>query len=149
MNNHQQMDNHNKHQGHDEHSEHDHDKHNGHDIHEHDAHAGHEHDAHHGEHGGHGGHGEHDHDHSLGHAHHLGNIKRRFIISLILSIPIFLFSSFMGREFFFTIRFIGSDWINLIFATALFFYGGMPFLRGAKMELSEKSPGMMTLISLG
>ncbi len=118
----------------------------------HDQHAAHDshnsHAAHdgHGEHGGHGGHGG---GPQLGHGHHLGNIKRRFIISLILSIPIFLFATFMGREFFFTITFPGSDWIVLVFATALYFYGGSPFLKGAKMELQDKSPAMMTLITLG
>lgn len=118
----------------------------------HDQHAAHDshnsHAAHdgHGEHGGHGGHGG---GPQLGHGHHLGNIKRRFIISLILSIPIFLFATFMGREFFFTLTFPGSDWIVLVFATALYFYGGSPFLKGAKMELQDKSPAMMTLITLG
>lgn len=101
----------------------------------HDAGAGHDHD--------------HDHGHELGHAHHLGNIKLRLIISLLLSIPIFFFAPFMGREFFFTITFPGSDWIALVFATALYFYGGLPFLKGAKMELDHKNPAMMTLITLG
>lgn len=97
-----------------------------------------EHDVH----DSHGGHG-------LGHGHHLGNIKRRFIIALILSLPIFFFAPFMGREFFFTFSFPGSDWIVLALATALYFYGGSPFLKGAKMELQNKSPAMMTLITLG
>ncbi|NLC25957.1 MAG: cadmium-translocating P-type ATPase [Fastidiosipila sp.] len=114
----------------------------------HDQHAAHDTNAAHNSHAAHDGHGGHG-GPQLGHGHHLGNIKRRFIISLILSIPIFLFATFMGREFFFTLTFPGSDWIVLVFATALYFYGGSPFLKGAKMELQDKSPAMMTLITLG
>jgi Cu2+-exporting ATPase len=40
-------------------------------------------------------------------------------------------------------------WVVLILATILFFYGGKPFLQGAKMELKERNPAMMTLISMG
>lgn len=166
----------NKHDAHKEHYEHtehgvhaEHDTHQDHVVHaehntntEHKAHPDHtghngaELPVHSSDHAGHSARADHsdhsgndDHDHSLGHAHHLGNIKQRFIISLIFSIPIFFFAPFMGREFFFTISFPGSDWIVLAFATALYFYGGWPFLKGAKSELETKSPAMMTLITLG
>ncbi|NLC39300.1 MAG: cadmium-translocating P-type ATPase [Clostridiaceae bacterium] len=109
--------------------------------------AGHKHGNEHGHEPGHGL--GHESGHELGHANHLGNIRLRLIVSLILSIPIFFFAPFMGREFFFTITFPGSDWITLIFATALYFYGGWPFLKGAKMEIGHKNPAMMTLITLG
>ncbi|HHU08121.1 MAG TPA: HAD-IC family P-type ATPase, partial [Clostridiaceae bacterium] len=109
----------------------------------------HDHGDHHLDHATHDN--AHDHgDHSgLGHAHHLGNIKQRFLVSLFLAIPILFLAPFMGRTLFFQFSFPGSDWLVLIFATLLFFYGGMPFLRGAKMELQTHSPAMMTLISLG
>ncbi len=55
----------------------------------------------------------------------------------------------MGMEFPFQITFPGSDWLVLILATILFIYGGQPFLSGAKMELKQKSPAMMTLIAMG
>ena len=55
----------------------------------------------------------------------------------------------MGINLPFTIIFKGSDWIVLILSTILFFYGGKPFLSGARDELKKKSPGMMMLISLG
>ena len=97
-----------------------------------------------------------DHDHmdhgSMGgmdHSMHMGNFKQKFWLSLILAIPIILFSPMMGMEFSFQITFPGSEWVVLVLATILFVYGGQPFLSGAKMELQQKSPAMMTLIAMG
>ncbi|HIF1549543.1 TPA: heavy metal translocating P-type ATPase [Enterococcus faecium] len=90
------------------------------------------------------------HDHSqMDHSMHMGNFKQKFWLSLILAIPIILFSPMMGMEFPFQVTFPGSDWLVLILATILFIYGGQPFLSGAKMELKQKSPAMMTLIAMG
>lgn len=101
-------------------------------------------------------HGMMDHDHmdhgSMGgmdHSMHMGNFKQKFWLSLILAIPIILFSPMMGMEFSFQITFPGSEWVVLVLATILFVYGGQPFLSGAKMELQQKSPAMMTLIAMG
>ncbi len=105
--------------------------------HEHMDHAAMEHNH---EHGGHSG---------MDHSMHMGNLKPKFFISLILTIPIILMSPMMGLDLPFQFQFPGSEWLVLILATILFFYGGMPFLQGAKMELSSKQPAMMTLISLG
>ena len=55
----------------------------------------------------------------------------------------------MGMSFPFQVTFPGSNWVVLILATVLFIYGGQPFLSGAKMELKQKSPAMMTLIAMG
>ena len=91
-----------------------------------------------------------DHDHGgMDHSMHMGNFKQKFWLSLILAIPIILFSPMMGMEFPFQITFPGSDWLVLILATILFIYVGKPFLSGAKMELKQKSPAMMTLIAMG
>lgn len=91
-----------------------------------------------------------DHDHGgMDHSMHMGNFKQKFWLSLILAIPIILFSPMMGMESPFQITFPGSDWLVLILATILFIYGGQPFLSGAKMELKQKSPAMMTLIAMG
>ncbi|MDT2815189.1 heavy metal translocating P-type ATPase [Vagococcus carniphilus] len=97
----------------------------------------------------HAGHEHHDHSGGMDHSMHMGNLKVKFFVSLILSIPIILLSTMMGKQLPFQFSFPGSDWVVLVLATALFFYGGMPFLKGAKMELDMKSPAMMTLISLG
>ncbi|MDQ8571012.1 copper/silver-translocating P-type ATPase CopB [Enterococcus faecium] len=91
-----------------------------------------------------------DHDHGgMDHSMHMGNFKQKFWLSLILAIPIILFSPMMGMEFPFQVTFPGSGWLVLILATILFIYGGQPFLSGAKMELKQKSPAMMTLIAMG
>ncbi|CAM2810923.1 heavy metal translocating P-type ATPase [Fructilactobacillus fructivorans] len=84
-----------------------------------------------------------------GHMMNMGNFKRRFWISLILTIPILLLSPFMGMKLPFQITFSGSDWVVMILSTILFFYGGEPFFKGAKGELENRAPAMMTLITLG
>ncbi len=94
------------------------------------------------------GHGGHDHG-GMDHSMHMGNFKQKFWLSLILSIPIILMSPMMGVELPFQFTFPGSEWVILAIGTFLFFYGGQPFLSGAKMELQQKSPAMMTLIAMG
>ena len=95
-------------------------------------------------------HSQMDHDHgSMDHSMHMGNLKLKFIVSLFLATPIIFLSPMMGKTLPFQFSFTGSEWVVLILATALYFYGGMPFLKGAKMEIKMKNPAMMTLISLG
>ena len=84
-----------------------------------------------------------------GHMMHMGNLKQKFWVSLILMIPILIFAPVMGIMMPFTIMFPGSEWIVLIAATIIFFYGGRPFFSGAKAELQQRKPAMMTLIALG
>ena len=114
----------------------------------HDDHARLNHNEHHNdsEHINH--HDHHAHGH-MGHMEHMGNMKQKFWISLIITIPILFLSTFMGIELPFQFSFRGSDWVVLILSTILFIYGGTPFLQGAKMELGERKPAMMTLISMG
>ncbi|MFD2307316.1 heavy metal translocating P-type ATPase [Enterococcus termitis] len=85
----------------------------------------------------------------MDHSMHMGNFKQKFWLSLVLAIPIVLMSPMMGMELPFQFTFNGSEWVVLVLATILFFYGGQPFLSGAKMELKMKSPAMMTLIAMG
>ena len=85
----------------------------------------------------------------MDHSMHGGNFKSKFFISLVLAVPIVLLSPMMGNTLPFQFTFNGSEWVVLILATILYFYGGMPFLKGAVMEVKRKSPGMMMLISLG
>ena len=84
-----------------------------------------------------------------GHMMHMGNLKQKFWISLILTIPIILMSPMMGMNLPFQFTFNGSDWIVAILATVLFFYGGKPFFSGAKGELQARQPAMMMLIAMG
>lgn len=94
------------------------------------------------------------HDHSGGHDHHdhhemmIQDFKRRFMVSLILTIPILLLTNAIQQ-------FLGLDWgfpydVWILFglATIVFLYGGWPFLTGAIDEIKQKNPGMMTLIGL-
>ncbi|WP_416207861.1 heavy metal translocating P-type ATPase [Enterococcus sp. HY326] len=85
----------------------------------------------------------------MDHSMHMGNFKQKFWLSLIIAIPILILSPMMGVTLPFQFTFPGSNWVVMILATILFFYGGQPFLSGAKMELQMKSPGMMTLIAMG
>lgn len=113
-----------------------------------------QHNGHHHNHQGHtDGHGSHDHHGSHGeHDKHKGHspemFKRRFFISLILTLPILYFSSqlqtWIGYE---AISFPGSGWINPVLGITLYFYGGWPFLQGAWREFHSRV-AMMTLIAL-
>ncbi len=122
--------------------------------HEHHNHQSETHEEH--KHNQHHNHSNHSHNHHEGHDHgtmdhsaHGGDFKKKFFVSLFLGIPIILMAPMMGIELPFQFTFPGSEWVVLILGTILFFYGGMPFLKGAKMELEMKNPGMMMLISLG
>jgi Cu2+-exporting ATPase len=95
-------------------------------------------------------HGNMDHDMAgMDHMDHMGNFKRKFWVSLVAALPIFILSPFMGIDLPFQFTFPGSDWVVLILASFLFFWGGQPFFSGAKSELKAKNPAMMTLITMG
>jgi Cu2+-exporting ATPase len=75
--------------------------------------------------------------------------RRKFWVSLILSLPVLLFSQgFQALLGFSMPIFPGSSWITPIFAVIVFIYGGLPFIKMAIPELRNRQPGMMTLISL-
>jgi Cu2+-exporting ATPase len=103
------------------------------------------HDAHGGEHGGHEG----DHAAHVDHTGHEQMFRRRFWISLVLSIPVLLYSPTLQDWLGYTAPvFPGSDWVTPVFAVIVFVYGGIPFLQMAVPEIRNRKPGMMTLISL-
>ncbi|MBI2355882.1 MAG: copper-translocating P-type ATPase [Candidatus Doudnabacteria bacterium] len=75
--------------------------------------------------------------------------RDRFWLSLILTIPVVLYSRMVQEWLGFRLpEFPGSAWIPFILGTVIFFYGGTVFLKGAWGELKARLPGMMTLISL-
>ncbi|MGD8473903.1 MAG: copper-translocating P-type ATPase [Anaerolineae bacterium] len=75
--------------------------------------------------------------------------RRRFWISLALSIPVLVFSPTLQDWLGYTIPdFPGSEWITPVLALIVFGYGGIPFLQMALPEVRNRKPGMMTLISL-
>lgn len=93
-------------------------------------------------------HGSHGHQGHSGHGDMVADFKKRFFISLILTIPILALSPmiqhFMGVNW----RFNNDLYILFALSSIVFFYGGWPFLTGGIQELKEKNPGMMTLIAL-
>ncbi|HSX15027.1 MAG TPA: copper-translocating P-type ATPase [Candidatus Saccharimonadales bacterium] len=87
------------------------------------------------------------------HNKHAGNsvamFRDKFWISLLLTLPVMAYSDTIQRWLHFTPpTFPGSSYIPAIFATIIFFYGGLVFVRGGVSELKARQPGMMTLISL-
>ncbi|WP_420805620.1 heavy metal translocating P-type ATPase [Agrilactobacillus composti] len=83
-----------------------------------------------------------------GHMMHMGNLKQKFWVSIILTIPILLMTSMMGMTKPLLV-FPGSTWVVALIGIILFIYGGQPFFSGAKGELQAKKPAMMTLITMG
>ncbi|QLD85290.1 copper-translocating P-type ATPase [Natronomonas halophila] len=113
-------------------------------LHEQHEHAGDEGEGH--GHGSHEGHGE---GHGGMHEGHEQMFRRRFFVSTLLSIPVLLYSEMLQEWLGFSVpAFPGSEWINPVFAIIVFAYGGIPFLQMAVPELKDRSPGMMTLISM-
>ncbi|MGI8484441.1 MAG: heavy metal translocating P-type ATPase [Thermomicrobiales bacterium] len=109
----------------------------------HDDHTGHEmaSSTSHDEHAGHGGHG--------GHAGHADIFRQRFWITVVLSIPVVLYSHMVQEWLHFSMpSFTGSNLIAPVIGTIVFFYGGWVFLTGGWSELKSRQPGMMLLISL-
>ena len=83
------------------------------------------------------------------HAHMVEDYRRRFWISLALTIPVLALTPVIqrfvtGREWLFP----GESYVQLAFASVVYFYGGWPFLKGIAEELRARRPGMMTLIAL-
>jgi Cu2+-exporting ATPase len=76
------------------------------------------------------------------------DFKKRFIVSIILTIPILVLSPLIQQFLGIEITFKGSNYVLFISSSYIFFYGGWPFLKGLYNELKEKSPGMMTLIAV-
>jgi P-type Cu2+ transporter len=110
---------------------------------EHD-HSGHMH------HGGHGGGDNVPHGH-MGHDHHrmmIADFKKRFWVSLVLTVPILLLApmiqEWLGVEW----QFPGSGYLLFALSSVVYFYGGRPFIKGFFDEIKNKAPGMMTLIAM-
>jgi P-type Cu2+ transporter len=97
------------------------------------------------EHVGHAGHAEHD-KHA---GHSVAMFRDKFWLSLLLTLPTLVWGHMLpGFLGYMPPHFRGSHWIPAIFGTAVFVYGGWPFIDGAIRELKARLPGMMTLIAL-
>lgn len=88
--------------------------------------------------------------HASHHAHMAADFRNRFWISLVLTLPILVLSPMLQtllglRE---AIRFPGDVYVLFGLASAVFWYGGWPFLKGMFEELHSRRPGMMTLVAV-
>ena len=88
-----------------------------------------------------------------GHDRHEGHsvamFRDKFWLSFFLTIPTVIWSPEVQHWLGYTApSFPGSRFIPAILGTVVFVYGGLVFLRGARGEIANRKPGMMTLISL-
>lgn len=97
----------------------------------------HEHHEHHGH-----------HDHTEHHKHMVQDFKKRFFVSIIVTIPILFLSPLIQKALNYSLVFTGDKYLMFVLSSFVFFYGGWPFLKGLFDELKQKQPGMMTLIAL-
>ncbi|WP_225939450.1 copper-translocating P-type ATPase [Nesterenkonia lutea] len=75
--------------------------------------------------------------------------KNKFWVSLVLAIPVVIFSPMVGHLLGYDLpEFPGSGWIAPALGTVIFFYGGTPFLKGGVTEVKSRQPGMMLLIAM-
>jgi len=82
------------------------------------------------------------------HAKMLQDFKKRFFVSIVITVPVLALSPMIQAFFGFDLAFRGSSYLLFALSTFVYFYGGWPFLKGLKKELGEKNPGMMTLIAV-
>jgi Cu2+-exporting ATPase len=90
------------------------------------------------------------HGHQDHHAHMVADFRKRFWVSLVVTVPVLLLSpliqGLLGIADVFD--FPGDTYILWALSSFIFFYGGLPFLKGIFSELKSRNPGMMTLIAL-
>ena len=87
------------------------------------------------------------HDKHAGHS--VAMFRDKFWLTLLLTIPTLVWGEMIPRLLGFTPPAVpGARWIPVVFGTAVYFYGGWVFVQGARRELADRKPGMMTLISL-
>lgn len=131
---------------HSQHSNHSHHEH-GHHEHKHHHHQPETKNQHHSDGTKHHHHDDHSmHDKHAG--HHTEDFLKRFWICLVITIPVLLLSHMIQEWFNFSIRFTGDKYVLLLLGTIIYFYGGMPFLKGLVTEIKHNAVGMMTLVAL-
>jgi Cu2+-exporting ATPase len=92
---------------------------------------------------GHGDHGDHG-----GHGGHAEVFRRRFWISLALTVPVVATSHMVMDWFGYTLDVYGTDTVGPVLGTAIFLWAGWPFLTGGVSEIRSRQPGMMLLIAM-
>ena len=108
------------------------------------------HEPHTAQHTGH--HQQSGHDDHAGHNKHAGHdpemFRRRFWISLILTVPLVVTSHMVMDWFGYTLDFPGIEWVGPVLGSIVFLWAGWPFLQGGVREIRDRQPGMMLLISM-
>ncbi len=94
-------------------------------------------------------HGEHEHP---GHDKHAGHdpemFRRRFWLTLALTIPLVVTSEMVMDWFNYTVDLPLMEWYGPVLGSIVFWWGGWPFLAGGAAEIRNRQPGMMLLISM-
>ncbi|SCG66731.1 heavy metal translocating P-type ATPase [Micromonospora inositola] len=92
------------------------------------------------------------HGHGGGHDKHAGHdpeqFRRKFWLSLVLTLPIVATSHMVMDWFGYSLDFPGISWVGPVLGSVVFCYGGWPFLVGAVREVRDRAPGMMLLIAM-
>ena len=86
-----------------------------------------------------------------GHDHHkmmIEDFKKRFWVSLILTIPVLILSPMIQGFFGYSLSVPGNPYVLMALSSVIYFWGGWPFLKGFITEIKKKGPGMMTLIAM-
>lgn len=87
------------------------------------------------------------HEEHKNHASMENDFRRRFFITLPFVVAAMLFSPNIQKWLHFNLNFSGRELTLFAIGTFIFIFGGWPFFKGAKGELSHKNPGMMTLVA--
>jgi Cu2+-exporting ATPase len=82
------------------------------------------------------------------HEHMIEDFRRRFWVSLILTIPVLVLSPLIQNIFGYEFTFRFDNYVLFALSSLIYFFGGWPFLTGLVDELKKKQPGMMTLIGV-
>lgn len=90
---------------------------------------------------GHKGHDKHA-------GHNVADFWKRFIICLIVSVPVLALSHMIQLWLGFELAFAGDKYVLAALSAFIFVYGGYPFLKGLYDEVKDNAIGMMTLIGV-
>ncbi|MCB0657017.1 MAG: hypothetical protein KDC57_12820 [Saprospiraceae bacterium] len=96
----------------------------------------------------HTGHSTSNHSHHDHHRMMIRDFRRRFWISLALTLPVLALSPLIKKGLGLEFSIPGDRYILFGLSSILFFYGGFPFLKGLVDEIHKNSAGMMTLIAV-
>lgn len=80
----------------------------------------------------------------------IADYKSRFLICLVLTIPIVILSPHIQHIFGLhdILMFPGDTYLLFALSSAVYFYGGYPFFKGIYQDLKSLTPGMMTLVAV-